>query len=202
MQLTYSTRVVNSLGYNIEKDVVNAVKSSPELRAEIRRIFQIANRRIQNIEKSGRFSPAVASLGKGDIDKFSKFGFRGNDWKTLKKEYGKAVSFLQQPTSTATGARQFEEQVKAQLDIGDEAWEQARETVLNNYDAVTTDLIETLPYKKLVQEMYSETTEDVSDMIERDAKTIANELEQQVNKASKEVSDGVMDIIEGFEIDL
>lgn len=202
MQLTYSTRVVSSLDYKIEKEVVNAVKSSPELRKEMRRIFQIANRRIQNIEKSGRFSPAVASLGKGDIDKFSKFGFRGNDWKTLKKEYGKAVSFIQQPTSTATGARQFEEQVKAQLDIGDEAWQQARETVLNNYDAVTTDLIETLPYKKLVQEMYSETTEDVSDMIERDAKTIANELEQQVNQASKQVSDGVMDIIEGFEIDL
>lgn len=202
MQLTYSTRVVSSLDYSIEKEVVNAVKSSPELRAEMRRIFQIANRRIQNIEKSGVFSPAVASLGKGDIDKFTKFGFRGKDWKTLKKEYGKAVSFLQQPTSTATGARQFEEQVKAQLDIGDEAWERARETVLNNYDAVTTDLIETLPYKKLVQEMYSETTDDVSDMIERDAKAIADDLEQQINKASKDVSDSVMDMIKGFEIDL
>jgi predicted transcriptional regulator len=73
---------------------------------------------------------------------------------------------------------------------------------MNNYDAVTTDLIETLPYKKLVQEMYSETTEDVSDKIERDAKTIANDLQQSIDKEAKEVSDGVMELIDGFEMDI
>jgi len=201
LQITYTKRVTGNLGYQLKEDVIKAAESSPELRSEMRRIFQIANRRIQNIEKSGRFSPAVASLGKGDIDKFSKFKFTGNDWQDLKKEYGKAVSFLQQPTSTATGARQFEGQVKAQLDIGDDAWQQARKTVMNNYDAVTADLIETLPYKKLVQEMYAETTEDVSDKIERDAKSIANDLQQSIDKEAKEVSDDVMDLIDGFEMD-
>lgn len=203
MKLTYSARVINSLDYTIDKEVINAAKSSKELRSTIRRIFQIANRRIQNLEKAERFSPAVASLGKSDIDKFSKFGFRGNDWKTLKKEYGKAVSFLQQPTSTATGARQFEEQVKAQMDISDELWSNAKDTLMENYDAVTTNLIDTLPYKKLVQEMYAETSVDVSDKIERDAKKIANELEKEIEKSAKGTGiEGVDELMDYFDIKL
>jgi hypothetical protein len=49
--------------------------------------------------------------------------------------------------------------------------------------------------------MYSETTEDVSDKIERDAKAVADQLQQSIDKESKEVSGDVMEIIDGFEMD-
>lgn len=199
MQLTFTTRVTSALKNNMDKEIINSIESSPELRKEMRKVFQKANRRIQNIEKSGRFSPAVASLGKGDIDKFSKFHFRGNNWRELKKEYAKAVSFLQQPTSTATGARQFEEQVKSQLDLTANQWDEARETIMNNYDAVTADLLETLPYKKLVQEMYAETTTDVSDQIESDAKSIADNLQKSINKSAKEHADEIDEFLDWFD---
>lgn len=203
MQLTYSNRVINALDYTIDKKVLDATAGSKKVKSEIRRVFQIANRRIQNIEQGDYFSPAVASLGKGDIDRFSKFGMRGKDFKTLKKEYAKAVSFLQQPTSTATGARQFAEQVKSQLNVPDGVWDEARETLINNYDAVTTDLIETLPYKKLVQEMYAETTDDVSDMIERDAKDLADELTRKVEEVAKgDRKSAIDDLFDAFSIDI
>ena len=89
----------------IKQRIIEAKMSSPEYRAEIRRIFQQANRRIQNIESKGLVSPAVMALNKGDIQGFTKFSMK-HDWEDLKAEYAKAVSFLRQPTSTATGVRE------------------------------------------------------------------------------------------------
>ena len=75
------------------QDILQSLKSSPALRAEIRRVFQMANRRIQNIESKELVSPAVMALNKGDIQGFTKFSMKGS-WEELKAEYGKAVSFL------------------------------------------------------------------------------------------------------------
>lgn len=192
MDLTYSSRSIVAVQKVLEDFVVQAPKSTKKARAEIRRIFQMANRRIQNVKQAEVFSPAVASLGKSDVEGFSKFNFSGpSDWNELKREYSKAVSFLQQPTSTATGARQFQEQVKAQLDISDAQWQSAQETLMSNYDAVTADLIETLPYKRLVQEMYQESTVDVADQIENKAKAMGDEIESEVERLKKEILNGV-----------
>jgi hypothetical protein len=43
----------------LKREILQAVESSPEMRKEIARVFQMANRRIQNIEQSGQLSPAV-----------------------------------------------------------------------------------------------------------------------------------------------
>ena len=87
----------------LRQDIIQSVESSKELRKEVRRVFQQANRRIQNIESKGILSPAVTALNKGDIKGFSKFSVSGKSWDEIKTEYAKAVSFLRQPTSTATG---------------------------------------------------------------------------------------------------
>lgn len=100
----------------IKKEILQAVESSPEYRKEIARVFQMANRRIQNIEQSGQLSPAVQALNKGDVKGFTKFSMKG-DWNTLKIEYGKAISFLRQPTSTAQGARQYGQHMQRMYDL-------------------------------------------------------------------------------------
>lgn len=61
-------------------------------REEIRRIFQVANRRIQNIESKDLVSPALQALGKGDIKGFTKFSMK-HSWEDLKTEYSKAIGF-------------------------------------------------------------------------------------------------------------
>ena len=62
----------------LRQDILQSLKSSPALRAEIRRVFQMANRRIQNIESKELVSPAVMALNKGDIQGFTKFSMKGS----------------------------------------------------------------------------------------------------------------------------
>ena len=60
MKITFSAKVKKHLNKaKLSKDIMNSMKASPAMRKEIRRVFQMANRRIQNIENSGILSPAV-----------------------------------------------------------------------------------------------------------------------------------------------
>ena len=105
----------------LDKQILTAVESRGYLRKEIARVFQQANRRIQNVEKSGIVSPAVVALNKGNITGFTKFSMR-HSWEDLKIEYSKAVSFLRQPTSTATGTREYAEHLKKAYDLDDKSF--------------------------------------------------------------------------------
>lgn len=214
LQLKFSSSVAKQFKNKLRKDIVNSVEGSPELRKEMRRVFQQANRRIQNIEKAGVFSPAVAALGKGDIQGYSKFtvkgfGNTGNDWKALKKEYAKAISFLNQPTSSASGAKEFEAQVKKQMGIDDELWKKVRESVIGNYNSVSSELLLALPYSDFMQEVYSRAQHTSSEQIEREAvdgaKRLEDSIQQQADKVSGELTDEISEILEnlasGFKIE-
>ena len=105
-------------------DLVGVAKGTGELKKQMMKTFQKANRRIQNVRKAGLSSPAVQQL-------ISERGERGftffsgarldprnpTDWEQLKYEYGRAISFLNNPTSSATGARQYINYYKNELGI-------------------------------------------------------------------------------------
>ena len=85
-----------------------------DLKQMMLKTFQKANRRIQNVVNAGLSSPAVqqviAERGKRDFTYFSGANLDPRnpiDWEQLKYEYGRAVAFLNNPTSSATGARQY-----------------------------------------------------------------------------------------------
>lgn len=85
-----------------------------DLKQMMMKTFQKANRRIQNVVNAGLSSPAVqqviAERGKRDFTYFSGANLDPRnpiDWEQLKYEYGRAVAFLNNPTSSATGARQY-----------------------------------------------------------------------------------------------
>lgn len=88
-----------------------------EGKKEIKRVFQIANRRIQNIEKSGVVSTAYEKLKvEGyikDYSKYSKFSIGKDAFKDKNKaldvisRYSKALEFINNQTSTATGAKKY-----------------------------------------------------------------------------------------------
>lgn len=110
----FSKSVLSKLGIELDKKIVNEVKGNPQLKKEINKVLQKANRRIQNVTKAGLASPAVkaviAERGKRDYTYFSINGFNPKsetDWEMIKYEYGRAIAFLNNPTSTATGARQY-----------------------------------------------------------------------------------------------
>lgn len=183
----------------IKKEILQAVESSPEYRKEIARVFQMANRRIQNIEQSGQLSPAVQALNKGDVKGFTKFSMKG-DWNTLKIEYGKAISFLRQPTSTAQGARQYGQHLQRMYDLTPDEYSLMARNLQGKLSSVSdSDFVERylMRYKDFTGEM-EQSASDISTQIESEAQSISRaidaEIERQANEAAGALDDMANDI--------
>lgn len=204
-KFTFEKVINKDLKQKVAKEIIKSVEGSPEMRKEIRRVFQMANRRIQNIESSGAFSPAVAALGKGDIKGYSKFsvkgfGNTGESWTELKKEYGKALSFLHQPTSTAKGAKEFERQVKSQMGINDDLWQEVRDSIINGYNTTSGELLAAQRYSDFMQEIYSRAAATANNEMEQQAIDTANALDAQINAQAQTIAGQVDAILRGWEI--
>ena len=105
-------------------DLVGVKSGTPDIKKQMMKTFQKANRRIQNVRKAGLSSPAVQQLiserGERGYTYFSGVKLDPRDpteWEQLKYEYGRAISFLNNPTSSATGARQYINYYKNELGI-------------------------------------------------------------------------------------
>ena len=189
-----------SSNVHIKKDVITAIESSPELRKEIARVFQQANRRIQNVENSGIVSPAVIALNKGDVKGFAKFSMK-HDWNDLKIEYSKAVSFLQQPTSTASGTREYSNHLKKSYDLNDKEFKLMQDKLMGKIASVSDErFLEQylMQYKDFTGELEQE-SRDVSDQIESDAVKIADSLQNNINDAGEMVESAVQKILDSFK---
>lgn len=167
----------------LDKQILTAVESRGYLRKEIARVFQQANRRIQNVEKTGIVSPAVVALNKGNITGFTKFSMR-NSWEDLKIEYSKAVSFLRQPTSTATGTKEYAEHLKKAYDLDDKSFTLMQDKLMGKIASVSDErFLEQylMQYKDFTGELEQE-SKDVSDQIEDDAVKIENALDDALEQ--------------------
>ena len=105
-------------------DLVGVKSGTPDLKKQMLKTFQKANRRIQNVKNSGLSSPAVQQLISERGDKGYTFFSGANldprnpiDWEQLKYEYGRAIAFLNNPTSSARGARQYINYYKNELGV-------------------------------------------------------------------------------------
>lgn len=183
----------------IKQRIIEAKMSSPEYRAEIRRIFQQANRRIQNIESKGLVSPAVMALNKGDIQGFTKFSMK-HDWEDLKAEYAKAVSFLRQPTSTATGVREYNNHLKEAYDLTEDEFNLMAAKIQEKFLSVSDDnFVEQylMRYKDFTGELEAEAA-DVSEQIESDAHMLQAALEEDVERSAQSALDNANNIKKGL----
>ena len=183
----------------IKQEVISALQSSPQLRAEIRRVFQMANRRIENIEKAELVSPAVTALNKGDVKGFTKFSMRMS-WEDLKIEYGRAVSFLQQPTSTVTGTREYRDFLKSKYDLTEDEYKLMEDDLIGKIASVSDErFLEQylMQYKDFTGELETEAA-DVSDQIETDAARLEQAIEQDLEKDAQNVLDYANSIKSGI----
>lgn len=188
----------------LKKEILQAVESSPEMRKEIARVFQMANRRIQNIETKGLLSPAVAALHKGDIKGYTKFSMRGS-WNELKREYGKAISFLRQPTSTAQGVRQYNKHLQNAYDLTPDEFNLMIRSLHGKLSSLDdSQFVEhyLMRYKDFTGEM-EQSARDISTQIESEAQSISRAIESDLNRQAdniaNEVGDMLDDIIKSFE---
>lgn len=174
----------------VKSEILTALESDPVLRKEIARTFQQANRRIQNVEKSGIVSPAVVALNKGDVKGFAKFSMK-HDWNDLKIEYAKAVAFLQQPTSSATGAKEYAQYLKRTYKLSDDEFSLMQNKLMGKIASVSDEkFLEQylMQYKDFTGELEQE-SKDVSDQIESDAIIIADSLQDDLNEQAKAIED-------------
>ena len=179
----------------IKKEILQAVESSPKYRKEIARVFQMANRRIQNIEASGQLSPAVQALNKGDVKGFTKFSMKG-DWNTLKIEYGKAISFLGQPTSTARGAMQYGQHLQRTYGLTPDEYDLMARNLQGKLSSVSdSEFVERylMRYKDFTGEM-EQSASDISTQIESEAQSISRAIDSEIERRANEVADVVKDI--------
>ena len=184
----------------LKREILQAVESSPEMRKEIARIFQMVNRRIQNIEQSGQLSPAVQALNKGDIKGFTKFSMKG-DWNTLKIEYGKAISFLRQPTSTAQGARQYGQHLQRMYDLTPDEYNLMARNLQGKLNSVSdNDFVERylMRYKDFTGEM-EQSASDISTQIESEAQSISRAIDAEIERQANEVTDRLEDMENDIE---
>lgn len=189
-----------SSNVHIKKDVITAIEQSPELKKEIARVFQQANRRIQNVENSGIVSPAVVALNKGDIKGFAKFSMK-HDWNDLKIEYSKAVSFLQQPTSTASGAKEYARHLKKTYNLTDNEFSIMQNNLMGKIASVSDQkFLEQylMQYKDFTGELEQE-SRDVSDQIESDAIKISDSIQRNIDDAGEMVESAVQKILDSFK---
>ena len=184
----------------IKKEILQAVESSPENKKEIARVFQMANRRIQNIEASGQLSPAVQALNKGDIKGFAKFSMR-SDWNTLKIEYGKAISFLQQPTSTAQGSRQYGQNLQRMYNLTPDEYNLMAKNLLGKLNSISdSDFVERylMRYKDFTGEM-EQSASDISTQIESEAESISHAIDEEIEREANKVADAIDDMKDDIE---
>ena len=197
----FSNRTFNATKKaRIKKEIINAVESSPSLRKQISRVFQQANRRIQNIEKNGVVSPAVVALNKGDVKGYSKFSMK-HSWNDLKIEYSKAIAFLQQPTSTATGTNEYAKHLKKTYKLTDDEFSLMQNKLIGKIASVSDEkFLEQylMQYKDFTGELEQE-SRDVSDQIESDAVKIADNLQNSIDNVSEVVEDTVQRILDSFK---
>ena len=172
----YSKTVTKAVSnWILRKDILNSTESAKELRKEINRVFHAANRRLQNIENSGVFSPAANAVNEylsddvvSSFNKFSKFSTAGKNWNELKRDYAAAVEFLKKPTSTATGAKQFENDIRQRLKLSKEQFNHIK-TLINDGGGV-------MEYGNLMALIPSDPTK-VADFFKDSVKDISAELE-------------------------
>lgn len=196
----FSKRTFRASNVHIKKDVITAIEQSPELKKEIARVFQQANRRIQNVENSGIVSPAVVALNKGDIKGFAKFSMK-HDWNDLKIEYSKAVSFLQQPTSTASGAKEYARHLKKTYNLTDNEFSIMQNNLMGKIASVSDQkFLEQylMQYKDFTGELEQE-SRDVSDQIESDAIKISDSIQRNIDDAGEMVESAVQKILDSFK---
>lgn len=173
----------------LRRDIMTSTEEDRVLKDEIARIFQKANRRIQNIEEAELFSPAVEALG--DMgSKYTKFSMAGS-WTDLKMRYGQAIAFLREPTSTATGARQYNEHIRQAYELTEDEYKLMMDNFRGKILSVRdTDFVERylMRYKDFTGELETAAA-DVSSQIEADAVQLENALQADLESSVDELLD-------------
>lgn len=167
---------------NFDKnDIINALHEDKGLRKKINGIISMANKRLDRLNNSNFISTAQQQLRaeRGN----NRFSISGLSWDHAKAEYSRAVSFLSNPTSTVTGARQYTRSIANSLHTD-------LETATRLIGYVTQPTIASngslnaFKYRGLIEHLKEEY--DSTDFGVLDKDTYAEELENSIYKTAED----------------
>lgn len=188
----FTTSVTSKLNKSMREDIRKSIIGSKDMAKEIKRVLQQANRRAQNIEQSGIVSPAYQSLVLEGREGYSKFSITGLNienevqWENAKYEYAKAIEYLNNPTSSSTGARQYlnyiSNEYKLPKEVANNILLQATSTQFSN------NQIPLLNYRSMI-DLYVNDSKDTSKEMSQNAEQLAQQLENQVQQTTEAIVD-------------
>lgn len=191
----FSGRTFRQQKVILKREIMTATQINPTIRKEMARVFQMANRRIQNVEKSGLLSPAVVALNKQDITRYTKFSTKNDSWFDLKQEYAKAVTFLNQPTSTASGTREYARHIKKAYDLTDDEYKAVMDKYLGKLNTLKErDYVERylMRYKDFTGEL-EQTAKSAASQMESEAVQLIKALDNNVESAANTITESTTD---------
>lgn len=205
--VAYSLRTTKHLkGWKRLNEIINAERPATNINKEIRRVFHAANRRLQNLGNSGAYSPAANAVNDflsndtvSSFNKFAKFSTAGKSFDEIKRMYNAAIEFLNKPTSTASGAKEFEREIRNRLRLTKPQFDAIKGVIdenggINDY-AANKALLPSDPQK--VADFFQTVKNDIADDLERAASAPSKALEAAFNKDMQELNKDIGDAING-----
>lgn len=193
----YSVTVIKSTDRKFKEEIRKAILGSAVYKKEINKILQQANRRIQNIENAKLASPALKAVyaERGKKNSFTYFSVAGlnpqnpSDWELMKYEYGRAIAFLNNPTSTATGARQYikyqANELNVPFEVANEIVDLATDPSIDEHGNVNI-----FSYQEILDQFKDDVFSTDRDMTENGkeyAKQLEDDLKDAINKTYHDV---------------
>ncbi len=197
-----------------KEEIRKSLIGSKEMAKEMRKVMQAANRRAQNIEKAGLVSPAYQTYIslQGREGSYSKFSITGKDitnetdWERAKMEYAQAISFMNSPTSTARGARQYVKGLAKEYEVEEEvALEILKKGTSSDFIG---DKLPALYYTSMIHEYMDDykteestqrsKTDDGKNRIEKALDKNVNDIHEELHKTADFLADTML---RGFKVD-
>lgn len=192
----FSASVTKKLNNKMSEEIRKSVLGNSAMKKEIQKVFQQANRRAQNIEKSGVASPAYQALVLEGRTGYSKFSISGINisteygWQQAKYEYAKAIEYLNNPTSSATGARQYIKYLANKNKYPVENVNKAVQKLLST-DFINNGTIPFMSFYSNIKDNFMKDSENENNAMNKSANELANEMEKNLNDYIKQTVDDV-----------
>lgn len=122
----YSSGTLEKVKNEYNKEIKQAITGNAELKKIIQKDLKKANERIRAIKNRDLASPSVKKIlaeRSASGRKYSVFNISGldlsneRDWEKAQLEYSRALSFLNNPTSTITGTKEYIKHIADNYDL-------------------------------------------------------------------------------------
>ena len=182
-------------------DILNSFEKTSSMSKEVRRIVNMANKRISRINADKTvISPALKALQKQGIDRFA---LRGQTWEQQKETYFRAIEYLNQESSSLGGARKFTKEFLEKSGLHSKGGSPEQEEKYRNYaesiiDEYGSDVMnnDRLMYNAVAQYFYDMKVEQAQNAIEQGTMRDLATAERQMRDNANEVSDAIADIVD------